>query len=117
LCAASRSIKSFSKFLSRNWMNSYIIYKENLPTGYKSMSTSNYTIQNHDALCEDWWQEEKRTTGTSGTKKCRNTSENYLLKSTIVCVCVSPHLWSWSVNSVAIHSLLHFCSCHAQGQL
>ena len=73
-------------------MNSYIIYTEKLPTGCKSMSTSNYTIQIHDALCEEWWQEKKRTTGTAGTKKMQelnqNTSENCLLNSTVVCVCV-----------------------------
>jgi len=52
--------------------NNYIIYKEKLRTGCKSMSSSNYTIQINDALCEEWWQEKKRVTGTSGTKKCRN---------------------------------------------
>jgi hypothetical protein len=33
------------------------------------MSTSNYTIQIHDALCEEWRQEKKRASGTTGTKK------------------------------------------------
>jgi len=64
-------------------LNCYIIYKEQLPTGSKSMSTSNYTTQIHEALCEVQRQEKKKATGTSGTKKCRNwtpnTSENYLL--------------------------------------
>ena len=36
-----------------------------------------------------------------------------------MCACVTTHfpLWSQSVNSAAIHSLLHFHSWHAQGQL
>ena len=33
--------KKDSKFLSRMCMNSYVTYKEQLPTGCKSMSTSN----------------------------------------------------------------------------
>jgi len=53
-------------------MNSYITYKEQLPTGCKSMSTSNYTIQIHDTLCEVQWQEKNTATGTSGTTKRRN---------------------------------------------
>jgi len=80
-------------------MNSYIIYKQKLPTGCKSMSTTNYTIQIHDALCEEWWQEKKRVTATSGSKKMQelnpNTSESYLLNSTRVCVCVTTHLLLW----------------------
>jgi len=35
-------------------MNIYIIYKGKLPTGCKSMSTSNHTIHFHDALCAEW---------------------------------------------------------------
>jgi len=53
-------------------MNSYVTYKEQLPSGCKSMSTSNYTKQSHYALCEEQRQEKKRATGTSGTKKFRN---------------------------------------------
>jgi len=34
-------------------MNDYIIYIEKLPTGCQSISTSNYTIQFPDALCEE----------------------------------------------------------------
>ena len=64
--------KQVSKFLSRMFMNSYVTYKEQLTTGCKSMSTSNYTKQFHDTLCEEQRQEKKRATGTSGTKKCRN---------------------------------------------
>jgi predicted metal-binding protein len=56
------------------------------------MSTSNYTIQIHDAICDKWLQEKKRATRTSGTKEIQelnpNTSENYLLNSISVCVCV-----------------------------
>ena len=55
------------------------------------MSTSNYTIQFHDALREELWQGKKRATGTSGTKKMQelnpHTSENYVLNSICVCVC------------------------------
>jgi len=54
------------------YLNSYVIYKEKLTTVCKPMSTSNYTTQIDDALCEEWWQENKRATGISGTKKCRN---------------------------------------------
>ena len=92
-------------------MNSYTIYKEMLPTGRKSMSTSNYTIKIHDALCEEWWQEKKRTTGTAGTKNA-GTKSKHLRKLPVkqhycacararararvcvwcvcVCLCVSP---------------------------
>jgi hypothetical protein len=47
------------------------------------MFTSNYTIQIYDALCEEWRQEKKRATGTSGTKKGGTKSKhlrNLLLK-------------------------------------
>jgi len=47
-------------------------HKEQLPTVCKSMSTSNYTMEIHDALCEEQQQRKKWETGTSGTKKCRN---------------------------------------------
>jgi hypothetical protein len=50
------------------FVNSYIIYKEKLPTACKSMSTSKYTIQIHYASCEEWRQEKERATGISGTK-------------------------------------------------
>jgi len=39
-----------------------------LPTGNKSMSTSNYKIQIEDAICEEWRQEKKKANGISGTK-------------------------------------------------
>jgi hypothetical protein len=68
-------------------MNIYIIYKEKLPTGSKSMSTSNYTIQIHDALCEEWWQEKQMEHLTQKMHELNpNTSENCLLNSTGVCV-------------------------------
>jgi hypothetical protein len=31
-----------------------------LPTGNKSMSTSNYRIKIEDAICEEWQQEKKK---------------------------------------------------------
>jgi len=40
-------------------MKSYIIYKEKIPTGHKSMSTPNYTIEIHDGLCAVVTREEK----------------------------------------------------------
>ena len=64
--------KRLSKFPSRICLNSFVTYKEQLPTGCKSIFTSNYTIQIHNALCEEEQQEKKRATGTSGTKKWRN---------------------------------------------
>ena len=57
-------------------MNSYVTYKEQLPPGCKSTSTSNYTIQIHDALCEKWRQEKERATGTSGTKNAGTKSKH-----------------------------------------
>ena len=69
-------------------LNCYVTHKEQLPTVCKSMSTSNYTIEIHDALYEEQRQRKKWETGTSGTKKMQelnpNNSENYLLNS--ICV-------------------------------
>ena len=74
----------------------YVTYKEQLPIVYKLMSTSKYTIEIHDALCEEQWQRKNWETGTSGTKKMQelnpNTSENYLLNSICVCVFVTPFI-------------------------
>ena len=92
--------------------NRYIIYKEKLPTGCKSMSTSNYTIQIDDALCDEWWQEKRRATGTYGTKKKMkelnpNTSENYLLNSTSVCVW--PLISFYGNSQLAVQLYIHSC--------
>ena len=40
------------------------------------MCTSYYTIQFHDALCEEQQQEKKRATGTSGTKNAGTKSKH-----------------------------------------
>ena len=68
--------KKDAKFLSRMCMNSYVPFKEQLPTGCKSMSTSNYTTQFHNALWQEWWQEKRRATGTSGTKNSGTKSKH-----------------------------------------
>jgi hypothetical protein len=47
-------------------LNSYVTFKENIPTGCKSVSISNYTIKIDDSLGEEWLQE-KMEAGISGT--------------------------------------------------
>ena len=80
--------KQVSKFFSRMFMNSYVTYKEQLPTGCKSMSTSNYTKQFHVKSSD------KRRRGQLEHLAQKNAGTKFKhlrklpLKQDEVCVCV-----------------------------
>ena len=71
-------------------LNCYVTKK--LLTGCKSMSTSNYTTEINDAICEEHRQRRKRETGTSGIKNAGTKSKHLrkLPAKQYLCVCVSP---------------------------
>jgi hypothetical protein len=76
------------------FMNSYIIYKEKLPTERKSMSTSNYTIQIHDVK--------------SGDKRMRRQLEHLSQKDTGT---KSKHLRKLPVKRACVRARACVCVC------
>ena len=65
-------------------LNSYVPFKEQLPTGCKSMSTSNYTTQFQDKTRRGHLEHLAQKMQELNP----NTLENYILNRTCVCVCV-----------------------------
>ena len=58
-------------------LDSYVLYKENLPTGKKPMTRLSFNISIIEELSKEWLQEKNLTPGTS---KESTLEENKLLK-------------------------------------
>jgi len=77
------------------------------------MSTSNYTTQTDDALCEEWRQENKSPTRYLAQKNTATDSKHLrklpVKKYTCVCMCVSS-LISYDHGQQTVQLYIHSCS-------